>query len=67
VNLHWRPVKGGKEVGGGAIRELLMDRKRFWDASDVPYLQGLRDGGVDGAAELIEAIKKHQEIELYVQ
>ena len=31
----------------------------------IPYLEGLRDCGIDGAEELIDLIQKHEYIELW--
>lgn len=36
--------------------------KRF-----IPYLEGLADGGVAGAQELIDAIRKHGSIEIWIE
>lgn len=33
--------------------------------SDIPYLQGLADAGVDGAQQLIELIERHEEVEVF--
>ncbi len=34
---------------------------------DLPYLEGLKDGNVEGATELIEAIKKHEIIAIWTE
>lgn len=33
--------------------------------ADIPYLEGLRDAGVKGAADLIEILRKHGAILLW--
>ena len=75
-NLMWRPFK---EASGSLPKELKRAiSKRLWgsdgscgigddrvDESDIPYLEGLMDAGVKGAAELITLIRKHGEIQLW--
>ncbi len=54
--------------------------RRYWDhdgtlcgdeleftAADVPYLEGLADGGVEGARELIGAIREHGAVILWIR
>lgn len=36
------------------------------DKKAVPYLEGLSDGGVDGAEELIAAIRQHDVVEIWI-
>ena len=33
----------------------------------IPYLEGLADGGVDGAAELIAAIREHHTVLIWIE
>ena len=65
-NLVWEPVI---ESEGHALPTGLkwVLRKRFDDgavnmqmnSNHISYLEGLVDGGVDGAKTLIDAIRKH--------
>lgn len=32
----------------------------------IPYLEGLADGGTEGAAELIAAVREHEAVELWI-
>lgn len=80
ASMYWRPVKPKPEgeYVDDALRHILA--RALWDqdgsdsvqpyqldSSDTPYLRGLRDGGVPGAAELIDAIAKHGTIEIWIQ
>lgn len=79
ASMHWRPVVRQPEGGyvDDAVRYKLA--RRLWDQDgslstepheldkdDLPYLEGLRDGGTQGAQDLIDAIKKHGSIEIWV-
>ena len=67
TNLYWEPAdRKMKDLPaslkfalrkryGGTVNETMTDR-------DIPYLEGLRDAGVEGAQALIEAIEKHEAI-----
>ncbi len=69
-SLCWEPVKGiANRTLPTALKFAL--RKRFGEPvrvvvsnSTVPYLEGLRDAGVEGAEKLIDLIEKHGEINL---
>ena len=65
-SLYWKPVDDYSEYFPDELKYVL--RTRFdcghidatqMNESDIPYLEGLRDGGIKGAAELIKAIKEH--------
>lgn len=74
--LMWQPIR---EPGGCLPDELKkVISRRLWgtdgscgigvapvDRSDISYLEGLRDGGVKGADELIKLIRKHDKIQLW--
>jgi len=73
--LMWRPPHRGKELPD-ALKYALC--KRWADQSirtvfsnedgcDMAYLQGLRDAGVDGAQELLDAVKRYGEVEVWEQ
>lgn len=78
-NLMWRPARPPKS--GSLPKDLKFKiSKRLWGTdgscgdgeatvteSDIPYLEGLADAGISGAAELIELIRKHGEVVLWHQ
>lgn len=70
-NLTWRPVHP-------AANETLPDRLKFalkkrhgdpvettLSSSDIPYIEGLVDAGVEGAERLLEIICEVGEIEIW--
>ena len=68
--LYWRPVE---DYGKTLPDDLKFKLREYFgmstvmetlDKSDVPYLTGLKQCGVRGAAELIKAIKAHGEVEI---
>ena len=78
TRLYWRPVpKDPPPYDVPADVENAL-RRRYWetdfstpryepvdlDKSDVSWLEGLRDAGLRGANELIDAIRKHGTIRL---
>jgi len=80
ASMHWRPanpIPEGHVVYDGLRQKLA---RRLWDhdgtltsdphpltKEDVPYLEGLRDGGVSGAQDLIDAIRKHGTIDVWIE
>jgi hypothetical protein len=81
--LYWRPVP--KEIPPArdlpvALKYPLARRYMDHDGSlrgettvtkaDIPYLEGLADGGslevAEGAAELIAAVREHDAVELWI-
>lgn len=68
-SLYWRPIpKKQYRVGEYQLRDILEKRYGYpseLDCSDVTYLKALDDAGVEGADELVEAIEKHGEIEIF--
>jgi len=75
--LMWRPVV---PIEGYTLPYPLKKTlsRKLWDTdgsigggeatmtvADIPYLEGLRDAGVDGASELIEILRKHEAIVLW--
>lgn len=75
--LMWRPVVPIEGYRLPNELKYTISRK-LWDtdgsmgggeviltASDLPYIEGLRDAGTKGADELIEAIKKHGAVILW--
>ena len=69
-NLCWEPADRKVEQFSTAIKFAL--RKRFGEpikgviltAQDIDYIQGLFDGGVEGAGAVRSAIEKFGSIEL---
>jgi hypothetical protein len=72
----WKP----KQQARGSLPKQLKRAisRRLWDTdgscgdgivilghSDIPYLDGLKDAGIDGAKELISLIIAHDEVELW--
>lgn len=79
TSMYWRPVP--KEPRPAELPYDLKRAiaQRLWghdgslwgeateiDRSILPYLEGLRDAGVDGAAELIAAIQQHDKVEVWI-
>ncbi len=70
--LKWRPrYQKGHDLSDQLKYAL---RKRYTEsgviclaASDVPYLEGLRDAGVEDAGKLLEAIERYDEVEVWEQ
>lgn len=69
TNLYWEPAHRNKKSpkGDDALKFALRKRSNGhvnmrMTQSDVPYLQGLVDAGIAAAQELIDAIEKHDEI-----
>jgi len=52
--LKWALEKSDSFNGVGGV----------YDADSLPYLKGLKDGGVKGADKLIKLIEKYGEVEL---
>lgn len=83
TSLYWRPVPvdpSGTSLPYGLKKAVA---RRFWDhdgslygdpaeltADDLPYLEGVRDGGGEevaaGAQQLIDAIEKHGRVEIFI-
>lgn len=67
-SLYWKPVsKENNFVGDIQLRNILEKRYNYpsiLDTGDIGYLNALVDAGVEGANDLIEAIEKHNEIQI---
>jgi hypothetical protein len=72
----WKPVTQASGSLDYALKRAIS--RKLWDTDgsigigvalvnckDIPYLEGLRDAGVDGADELIELINEHGALELW--
>lgn len=71
MGLYWKPEKNNDKRLPDDLKRALQKRydtpllDHCLDDSDLSYLEGLRDAGVKGAQELINAIEKHGRIEIY--
>lgn len=77
TNLHWAPSSQNKKNTLSKDLKRTISR-RLWDtdgscgsgkvtvsAKDIPYIEALRDMGIEDAQELIDLIHAHAEIELW--
>ena len=73
MGLYWRPEKNSTGELPDELKRILQKRYGnpllgyHLDDCDLSYLIGLRDAGVKGAQELINAIEKHGRIQIYTQ
>ena len=73
-NLYWKPVvpNQGHDLPD-ALKYKLRDKYDLYGSPsvlgmrDVGYLSGLADCGIEGASELMEAIEKNGEVEVYLR
>ena len=72
TNLYWEPKQRRKNSAGedSALKWALQKKYGYpvnltMDHEYIPYLEGLRDGGVKGVQEIIDAIEKYEAIEIY--
>ena len=66
--LYWRPLKVGRDVGTFQLRDAIEKRCGLpctVGTELVAYLEGLVDGDIPGAQDLIDVIEQHGTIELY--
>jgi len=66
-NLTWEPVSRNAQPLADNLKWALQKRyggtvEATMDTGDIPYLEGLRDGGLPEAQFLIDAIEKHDRI-----
>ncbi len=81
TTMYWRPAPKDVPPGHGlpdSLKRIIADRLWNHDGtlhaetaqlgtqSDLAYLEGLRDAGVDGADELLSAIRNHGLIEVWI-
>lgn len=72
--LVWRRLRASDtETLPSALQTVLVKRFNIkprepylFDPTFLPYLQGLFDGNVEGAKELIDAIDKNEKVELLI-
>lgn len=76
TSLMWKPATQAEGDLPDELKRVLS--RKLWDTDgscgagnrtlsyeDISHLEGLKDDGVNGAAELIELIYKHNEIILW--
>lgn len=77
ATLMWEPKKRKAQSLPDALKFILRDslgagmgwqggRITFNHSNDA-YLRGLRDAGIEGAQELLDAIEQHEEVELWLE
>ena len=75
MNLYYRVITKGKtfkEKQGDALKIALRKNREVdpngvvFNGVDIPYLEGLRDGGLKDAQSVIDAIKKYEVIEIFL-
>ncbi len=69
TSLGWKPVSKdytylSTELKFAMRKEYGSFINAVLDTSDIAYLTGLRDAGIDDAQDLIDAIEQHNEIKL---
>jgi hypothetical protein len=68
-SLYWKPESiESNRVGGIALREILEKKYGYpytLSYGHLDYLEALRDANVDGAEDLIEAIRQYGEIKIF--
>ena len=72
TNLYWEPAERKKhKAGEDAGLKWALQKKygspvsRTMGHQNIPYLEGLRDGGIKGVQELIDAIETYENIEIF--
>jgi len=68
--LMWKPVVRDGSSLPVALKWALQKRSAYcrnWTMKDIPYLEGLVDGQVEGAQELLAAIEKHGEVITWIE
>jgi hypothetical protein len=66
VSLFWEPGKREKKTCSYALHQTLSKKYMFpisLDKSDLDYLEGLQDAGVEGVEELRNAIVEYGSID----
>ncbi len=74
LNLYWRPLAKGQHDLPDALKFILRERfgngvsfRRVFSATDFDYLRGLTDAKVVGAQDLIEAIERWDQVEVWTE
>lgn len=73
-NLYWRPKSNLRNDLSDALKRVLRDKRELsgarehtYSQSEISYLRGLVDAGIDGAQELIDAIERHGEVIVWLE
>ncbi len=74
--LMWRPANSDGNSLPYDLKKVIS--RRLWDTdgscgsgvatvneTDIEYLEGLQDAGIDGASELIKIIQEHGDVQLW--
>lgn len=68
-SLYWKPViKQRSNDLDDQLKFILRDKNKIpadFGFADLQYLEGLRDAGIRGAEDLIEAINKHEVVRVF--
>ena len=75
ATLKWEPAIRKAHSLPDALKFILRDScgvsgsesKQMWGREKIPYLTGLVHAKIEGAEELIQAIEKHDEIDLWLE
>jgi hypothetical protein len=76
MNLYYKTLPKGKSFGekqGDSLKIALRNKRDVdsvgvvFNGSDIEYLKGLRDGGLKDAQLVIDAIKKYEVINIYLE
>ena len=73
ANLCWKPADKDYKTLPDALKFILRDKQGLTSEKDLygrerlGYLRGLVDAGVEGAQELIDAIVKHEHVEIWLE
>lgn len=70
--LYWEPVQRKQKDLPDALKYVLQKKvggtvDTVMSENDLEYLHGLKDAGIKGAHELIEAIEKHGQVSVHEQ
>lgn len=70
--LYWEPMQRKSQSLPDALKYVLQKKASgtvdaVMGEHDLAYLNGLKDAGIKGAQELIEAIEKHGEVVVHEQ
>lgn len=73
ATLKWEPSKRKSQSLPDALKFVLRDKggvtgeRTIFGSENLAYLRGLADAGIEGAQALIDAIDKHEEVELWLE
>lgn len=68
--LYWKPLMNNeKQVGGVDLKDIVdfeWGPRCTLDSRHIPTLKGLALAKIEGAQDLIDAIEKHEEIDVFI-